>query len=420
MELDQTTHQCQAYAQATLRVRGSRMLKAGKEVEKLRQGLGCDADARVGHLELDAGIRGANVEMDLTTGRGVLRGIAQKIAEHLHQSGEIAMDCNRTIRALHDEAVLMRLDHGLQRFHGAIDDRTDRHDALAELDGAVRDARDIEKIVDQTREVRRLAIDDIARPDQRFTLQCLILHQIDRVADGGERIAQLMGEDREELVLVPVGFLQRLFDTLAFLVLDPQRPVRFLELAVCLLQMPVQQLELARLLFLQAEVGTFEPLICRREAGIQLLELLTLQIELDQHGHLAAQNVRHDRNRHVVDRTEPVALQSIELTHVHAGDEDDRRTLVARMIVNHRGGLEPIHARHADVQQDDREVALHQQLERFESGARGHEVLSEPAEDGFVGQQPRGLIVDQQNIDPVFALDVAHACGLGIRGAATF
>ncbi len=91
---------------------------------------------------------------------------------------------------------------------------------------------------------------------------------------------------------------------------------------------------------------------------IELLQLAPLAVQLHQHRHLAAQDLRHHRNRHVVDRAELVALQAVELADVHAGDEDDRRALEARMLVDQAGGLEAIHAGHVHVQQHHGEFVL--------------------------------------------------------------
>ena len=87
-----------------------------------------------------------------------------------------------------------------------------------------------------------------------------------------------------------------------------------------------------------------------------------LAIKLHQYRDLAAQDFRHHRDRDVVDRAELVALQPIELADVHAGDEDDRRALEARMLVDQARGLEAIHARHADIEQHHREFIGHQPL----------------------------------------------------------
>src|SRR6185437_9720436 len=80
-----------------------------------------------------------------------------------------------------------------------------------QVDLAARDARDIEKIVYQARQARELARNDIACPVELRIIDRLQAHQLDRVVDRSQRIAQLVGEHSQELILVAVGLLQRLF-----------------------------------------------------------------------------------------------------------------------------------------------------------------------------------------------------------------
>ena len=61
--------------------------------------------------------------------------------------------------------------------------------------------------------------------------------------------------------------------------------------------------------------------------------------------------------------------------------------------------LEPVELRHADVHQDDRDLVLEQMLQRFLTGGRLDEVFAELAKDDLIGQQLRGLVVDQQDVD---------------------
>ena len=59
--------------------------------------------------------------------------------------------------------------------------------------------------------MQRLPIDHVARPFQFRVLQRKARHDLDSVADRRQRIAQLVRQDREELVLVTVRFEQRRF-----------------------------------------------------------------------------------------------------------------------------------------------------------------------------------------------------------------
>ena len=122
----------------------------------------------------------------------------------------------------------------------------------------------------------------------------------------------------------------------------------------------------------------------------------------------------HHRDVHVVDGAGLVALEPVELGDVHAGHEDDRDGFEARVIVNQRRGLEAVHARHLHVEQHHREFLLHERFERFEAGIHRHEVVAQRLEDGAVRQQPRRLVVHQQDVGGIVAVRngrrVVHGC----------
>ena len=67
---------------------------------------------------------------------------------------------------------------------------------------------DVEEVIDQSGQVADLAVDD--RPPLRARLGGHVrpVEDRDRGADGGERVAQLVRECREELVLAPVRLAQ--------------------------------------------------------------------------------------------------------------------------------------------------------------------------------------------------------------------
>ena len=70
---------------------------------------------------------------------------------------------------------------------------------------AVRDARDIEQIVEQQRHVLHLALDHIVGPALLRVGGVLVARDGGGLADRRQRIAQLMRERREEFVLAAVG-----------------------------------------------------------------------------------------------------------------------------------------------------------------------------------------------------------------------
>ncbi len=66
------------------------------------------------------------------------------------------------------------------------------------------------------------------------------------------------------------------------------------------------------------------------------------------------------------------------------------------MFPDHRGKLEPVEFRHADVDEQDGDVGLQQGLQRFPCGRRLDQVLAELMQNGLVGEQFGRLVVDQR------------------------
>ena len=189
-----------------------------------------------------------------------------------------------------------------------------------------------------------------------------IAQELHRGADRGERIAEFVRQHREELVLPPVCLLQRGGRRLQFG--GPQRDP-FLELAV------------------------------------QALQGAGLAVEVGEDTDLGAQNLRHDRHRHVVDRSGRVAAQQVRIRHQDRGDEDDRRLLESRVLPDHRRQLVPVEVRHAHIDQDDRDLVLQKVVQCRGRRVHRHQPFAELTENGLVGEELGGLVVDQQDVDAV-------------------
>ena len=100
-------------------------------------------------------------------------------------------------------------------------------------------------------------------------------------------------------------------------------------------------------------------------AGLGLAQLVGLDreldralLELDEHRRLGAQHLGADRLHQEVERAELVAADDRVVLPRQAGDEDDRRRAVALAGADQLGGLEAVHPRHRDVEDDQREVLL--------------------------------------------------------------
>ncbi len=134
----------------------------------------------------------------------VLRRVAQQVHEHLLQPGRIGVGPERHRRQV-DVELLVPIGH--LRAHGVGGARQDDRQVqplAAHLDLAQRDARDIHQVVDQLLEVTHVPADHRDAP-VALALQLRRARDGDGAADGRQRIAQLVREHRQELVLAPVG-----------------------------------------------------------------------------------------------------------------------------------------------------------------------------------------------------------------------
>src|SRR5262249_7525807 len=80
---------------------------------------------------------------------------------------------------------------------------------LAQLDLALAHTGDVEQIVDQSHEVTQLAIHHVSDLGGRLRVR-IFLQSVETGAKRRQGITQFVREGREELVLAPVGLLQRL------------------------------------------------------------------------------------------------------------------------------------------------------------------------------------------------------------------
>ena len=67
-------------------------------------------------------------------------------------------------------------------------------------------------------------------------------------------------------------------------------------------------------------------------------------------------------------------------------NEDDGGFLEARMLADHRGQLEPVQLRHADIDENNRDLGLEQVLQGLSGRGCLDEILSEVTQNHFKGQ----------------------------------
>jgi hypothetical protein len=103
-----------------------------------------------------------------------------------------------------------RINCWLAQFNCTVHHARKRHDFLTELELPLRDARDIEQIVDDPHHVVDLPIRHLQLCVRLGRLAARAPHQLDRESHRRERIPELVRQDAEKFVLAPIDLPQRL------------------------------------------------------------------------------------------------------------------------------------------------------------------------------------------------------------------
>jgi len=130
------------------------------------------------------------------------------------------------------------------------------------------------------------------------------------------------------------------------------------------------------------------------------LHLLVRARERHEHAHLGAQDVRRERADQVVHRAQGIPTRRLHFVGV-GGEEDDRRVRVPNPLPDEGRRLEPVHVRHVHVEEDDRGLALEEELERLAPRADRDHALAHVGQRRFDGQALGREIVDHQDVDRI-------------------
>ena len=182
-----------------------RAVGLGEQVEHAAAHFGRQADAVVGDADHGLAVFGESADLDAPAFGRVLGGVGEQVGDDLLGARGIGEERHRLVGHVDRQLVLLLVHDRPHSVGGAADDRQDIDVFLLEGDLIAVDARNIEQIVDEPREVLRLAVDDV----EQFLAGSIWRNaaEVDGVADGGERVAQLVGEHGQELVLLPDGVL---------------------------------------------------------------------------------------------------------------------------------------------------------------------------------------------------------------------
>ncbi len=141
---------------------------------------------------------------------GVFRGVRQQVLEHLRQPDRIAVDPHRRCRQGADKAVSLALDQRPGGLHRAGDHRAQVGRLEPKQNRALRDPRDVAQVVDLPRDMADLAHQRGMGPGDVLVVAGDALQHRRCIADRHQRIAQLVAQHRQELVLAARGLAQRL------------------------------------------------------------------------------------------------------------------------------------------------------------------------------------------------------------------
>ena len=134
-----------------------------------------------------------------------------------------------------------------------------------------------------------------------------------------------------------------------------------------------------------------------------LLHPLVHAEEVDEDRDLRLEHVRHDRLEEVVDGAAGDAAHHVFVERVDRRQEDDRRISEPLVLPDHRRRFEAVDVRHANVEQDQREILAQQMAQRLASRAREHELPAGRGEQRLHRHQRFGVVVDDENVGYRFA-----------------
>ena len=208
-------HEAPDQRQADSEAAPTTSLRLGEHLEDLGELLGRNPDALVAHTDPHLLSLAFGEHPDATVVLAELGGVVQEIGEYLYQSDPIAFDEQRLRREINAETLIAMSNPDLAHLQGRFDDLAEVDLLLVQLNVAAAHARDVEQVLDQTRQVRELAVHHRERTVGGNRIIAPFHEQVDAGAQGRQRIAQLVGQGRQELVLAAIGLPQLLLSSAA-------------------------------------------------------------------------------------------------------------------------------------------------------------------------------------------------------------
>ncbi len=205
VHLDQLLDQVEPYPQAPLGALEAGV-DLGEHVEQPGKVLGRDADAVVRDLNDGVSVLHPDGEPDPASPRRELAGVAQEVGDRLRDPHAVAVDIERPVRDLDVEHLLVVSAQRAADLERLLEGLPQVHSLPLERELSAADPGDIEEVFDQPHQVHHLALDRRLRRRRGVCVAARVPEDSHRVADRRERIADLVRQHGEKLVLAAVGF----------------------------------------------------------------------------------------------------------------------------------------------------------------------------------------------------------------------
>ena len=163
-------------------------------------------------------------QLDMSVRIRVLGCVDQKIGEYLGQAYGVCFEAYGRFWKIERQGVMLCIQHGPSRL-----DRDPNHQgqfdgAFLQLELPARNSRNIEEIVQETAHMGNLPLDDLLRTFLTLGGSAGLFVSRKRISNGSKGVAQLVGEERQELILAAIRVAQGFF-ALAQYLLHPASPI---------------------------------------------------------------------------------------------------------------------------------------------------------------------------------------------------
>src|SRR4051812_31504635 len=129
-----------------------------------------------------------------------------------------------------------------------------------------------------------------------------------------------------------------------------------------------------------------------------LTQLSLLLVEVDEHHHLRAEDVRLEWLGEVIDGADGISFEDVLLFLADGGEKDDRDEARAFARLDEPCGLEPTDPRHLYIQEDHGHIMGQQFPKCFIPGIGSHDRLTEWLQERFEREEIFRTIVNDQDL----------------------